>query len=125
MIERGTGNLTFFTRSAGVGNHDADFKREIKSIGCTVQIVRGDVTNAEDVARAMGETPAPLRGIIQMFMVLRDQTFDGIDIGDWNAVTMSKVQETWNLHNTVLEKGLDLDFFLLFSSLSGTLGQVG
>ena len=92
---------------------------------CTVQLVRGDVTNADDVARAVDGTLAPLKGIVQMSMVLRDQMFDGMNIKDWNAVTQPKVQGTWNLHNAALSRNLDLEFFLLFSSLSGILGQVG
>ncbi|PTB42734.1 hypothetical protein M441DRAFT_166252 [Trichoderma asperellum CBS 433.97] len=125
MVQRGARNLSFLSRSAGSGEHDADFVREIESMGCTVQLVKGDVTNAGDVTRAVDGVLAPLKGIVQMSMVLRDQMFDGMSIEDWNAVTKPKVQGTWNLHNATLSKGIDLDFFLLFSSLSGIVGQVG
>jgi aryl carrier-like protein len=124
MVEHGAKNLTFLSRSAGSANH-ADFVREIQSMGCTVQLVQGDVTSPEDVARAVEASPAPLKGIVQMSMVLRDQMFEGMNIEDWNAVTQPKVQGTWNLHKVALSKDLALDFFLLFSSLSGILGQVG
>ncbi|KAF2713296.1 hypothetical protein K504DRAFT_398387 [Pleomassaria siparia CBS 279.74] len=125
MVQHGARNLTFLSRSAGSGAHDADFVRELESMGCTVQLVRGDVTNAEDVTRAVNGVLAPLKGIVQMSMVLRDQMFDGMSIEDWNAVTRPKVQGTWNLHNAASSKNIDLDFFLLFSSLSGIVGQVG
>ena len=125
MVEHGAKNLTFLSRSAGNGKHDADFAREIESMGCTVQMVHGDVANPDDVACAVDGMLAPVKGIIQMSMILRDQMFDEMNIKDWNAVTQPKVQGTWNLHNVALARGLDLDFFLLFSSLSGTLGQVG
>ncbi|KAI0505428.1 hypothetical protein F5B22DRAFT_524155 [Xylaria bambusicola] len=125
MVQRGARNLTFLSRSAGNGQHDMDFVREIESMGCTIQLVRGDVTNADDVARAVNGTVAPLKGIVQMSMVLRDRMFDNMSFDDWNAVTQPKVQGTWNLHNITSAKGLDLDFFLLFSSLSGVIGQVG
>ncbi|KAI0429154.1 hypothetical protein F5Y09DRAFT_268995 [Xylaria sp. FL1042] len=125
MAERGARNFTFLSRSAGSGRHDADFVREMESMGCTIQLVRGDVTNADDVARAVNGTVAPLKGIVQMSMVLRDQMFDGMSLEDWNAVTRPKIQGTWNLHNITSAKQLDLDFFLLFSSLSGVVGQVG
>ncbi|KAM0254483.1 hypothetical protein ACHAQJ_006765 [Trichoderma viride] len=125
MVQHGARNLSFLSRSAGSGQHDADFVREIESMGCTVQLVRGDVTNAQDVSRAIDGVLAPLKGIVQMSMVLRDQMFDGMSIEDWNAVTKPKVRGTWNLHNATSSKGIDLDFFLLFSSLSGIVGQVG
>jgi hypothetical protein len=125
MVQRGARHLTFLSRSAGSGEHDADFVREMESMGCTVQLVKGDVTKAEDVARAVNGVPAPLKGIVQMSMVLRDQMFDSMNIQDWNAVTQPKVQGTWNLHHAALAGNVDLDFFLLFSSLSGIVGQVG
>ncbi|KAH8728017.1 hypothetical protein GQ44DRAFT_757464 [Phaeosphaeriaceae sp. PMI808] len=125
MVERGAKNLIFLSRSAGSGKHDADFVKEIESMGCSVQLVRGDVSNASDVAHAIDGALEPVKGIVQMSMVLRDQMFEGMNIDDWNAVTRPKVQGTWNLHDVSLSRNLDLDFFLLFSSLSGVLGQVG
>jgi aryl carrier-like protein len=41
---------------------------------------------------------------------------------DWQTVIGPKVQGTWNLHDTL---GKDLDFFVLFSSFSGLVGQPG
>ncbi|KAL2074713.1 hypothetical protein VTL71DRAFT_8492 [Oculimacula yallundae] len=125
MVERGARSLTFLARSAGHGLHDESFRRELESMGCSVQLVRGDVTNADDVARAMDGVLAPLKGIVQMSMVLRDRMFKDMSIEEWKDVTGPKVQGTWNLHTAALSRGLDLDFFLLFSSLSGILGQVG
>ncbi|KAF9694091.1 hypothetical protein EKO04_007724 [Ascochyta lentis] len=125
MVQHGARNLSFLSRSAGTGKHDAEFVREIESMGCTVQLVRGDVTNAEDVSRAVEGTTAPLKGVVQMSMVLRDQMFDGMSIEDWEAVTKPKIQGTWNLHNAVCANRTGLDFLLLFSSVSGIVGQVG
>lgn len=125
MAQRGARNFTFLARSAGNGAHDADLVVELESMGCTVQLVRGDVSNPDDVTRAVNTVVAPLRGVVQMSMVLRDQMFDGMSIEDWNAVTRPKVQGTWHLHNATVTSGCKLDFFLLFSSLSGIIGQVG
>ena len=125
MVQHGARNLTYLSRSAGGGKHDAKFVREIESMGCSVQLVRGDVTKAEDVARAVDGTTAPLKGIVQMSMLLRDQMFDDMSFEDWNTVTAPKVEGTWNLHNVTVSRGLSLNFFLLFSSLSGVLGQIG
>lgn len=40
---------------------------------------------------------------------------------DWEAVVKPKVQGTWNLHNALANHSLD--FFLLFGSMAGLLGQ--
>jgi aryl carrier-like protein len=37
----------------------------------------------------------------------------------------AKVQGTWNLHHATLAAGIKLDFFILFSSMSGVTGQAG
>lgn len=42
---------------------------------------------------------------------------------DWQATIAPKVQGTWNLHSAI--QGKNLDFFVLFSSLSGIIGQIG
>jgi aryl carrier-like protein len=125
MVQHGARNLTFLSRNAGNGDHDQDFVHELESMGCAVQLVRGSVTNPEDVILAVEGTVAPLKGIIQMSMVLRDQAFSRMTIDEWDSATQPKVQGTWNLHNVTQAHGLDLDFFILFSSLSGILGQPG
>jgi hypothetical protein len=43
-------------------------------MGCEVQLVRGSVTAAADVTRAVAASPRPLKGILQMTMVLHDQS---------------------------------------------------
>ncbi|KAL4860998.1 hypothetical protein BDV12DRAFT_191373 [Aspergillus spectabilis] len=81
-------------------------------MGCSVQLVQGDMTNPDD-------------GVIQMSMVLRDQMFDGMSLEDWHAVLQPKVQGTWNLHEATLSRNVNLDLLVLFSSLSGIVGQTG
>ncbi|XPS74000.1 hypothetical protein M3J09_006128 [Ascochyta lentis] len=58
-------------------------------------------------------------------MVLHDVAFPSMSFGDWQTVTQPKVKGTWNLHNVSVNLGLELDFFLLFSSWSGLVGQWG
>lgn len=41
----------------------------------------------------------------------------------WDTVVQPKVQGTWNLHHALLDQ--KLDFFVLFSSLAGLVGQIG
>ncbi|RYC94339.1 hypothetical protein BFJ63_vAg2945 [Fusarium oxysporum f. sp. narcissi] len=64
-------------------------------------------------------------GIIQISMVLRDRMFEDMTFQEWEMTTRPKAQGTWNLHNASLAVKCPLDFFLLFNSLSGILGQVG
>ncbi|KAI1460402.1 fatty acid synthase S-acetyltransferase [Annulohypoxylon moriforme] len=125
MVDHGARELVYLSRSAGEGSTDGIFINELKSMNCDVKLVKGDVTNLEDVARAVSSATHPLKGIIQMSMVLRDQNFEAMTFDEWNAVVVPKVQGTWNLHNATMTAGANLDFFVLFSSLSGIIGQPG
>jgi aryl carrier-like protein len=123
MIQHGARNLTFLSRSAGTTEQDKLFIQEIESMDCKIHLVRGSVTNRADVSRAVAESPCPLKGVLQMTMVLHDQAWEKMTIDEWNGATAPKVQGTWNLHNET--RSQNLDFFILFSSLSGITGQPG
>jgi aryl carrier-like protein len=127
MVQNGARNLTFLTRGGGNRPQDQGFVDELKSMGCTVKLERGDVTDADNVLMAVDASNelAPLKGVMQLSMVLRDKAFERMSLEDWTYVMKPKVNGTWNLHNATLEKGCDLDFLLLFSSISGTIGQAG
>ena len=125
MVEHGARNLIYLSRHAGKNPQDEHFVKELSSMGCQAQLVRGSVTNAEDVRKALKEAMCPVKGILQMSMVLRDESFSKMTYQQWNEACAPKVQGTWNLHNASISEGLDLDFFVLMSSLSGTIGNPG
>jgi hypothetical protein len=125
MVERGARHLIFLSRSAGHGEKDQAFFKELESQGCSTCAIKGSVVRMEDVVRAVaaaGEAQ-PLRGVFNMSMILRDQSFANISYQDRTEVVDPKTRGTWNLHNACV--GLPLDFFILFSSLSGVMGQPG
>lgn len=125
MVEHNARNLIFLSRSAGIREEDQEFARELESQGCTVQLVKGSVTEYSDVQRAIEQAKAPIKGILQMSMVLRDQAFLRMTHEEWNTAVQPKVLGTWNLHHAVGAAGQKLDFFVLFSSMSATIGQPG
>ncbi|KAJ4411015.1 Type I Iterative PKS [Gnomoniopsis sp. IMI 355080] len=123
MAENHACELVFLTRSAGEDVKHSKFVAELESMGCRVTLVKGDVTVREDVDRAVAAASLPLKGVIQMSMVLRDQNFESMTFEEWTAASAPKVQGTWNLHRSTAR--CNLDFFVLFSSLSGIVGQPG
>lgn len=125
MAQRGARYITFMSRHAGDSASDMDHVRRLESMGCFVQLARGSVANAKDVADAIIGAPKPLKGVMQLSMVLRDQSLSRMTIDDWNDATNPKIQGTWNLHDALQARGLEVDFFVLMSSLSGIFGQVG
>ncbi|KAF5239311.1 hypothetical protein FANTH_10014 [Fusarium anthophilum] len=125
LVEHGAKELVYFSRNAGQGPTDSIFVAELESMGCDVKLVQGDVTKFEDVDKAVNVAALPLKGVIQMSLVLRDQLFADMTFDQWQAATRPKVQGTWNLHEATVRSGAHLDFFLMFSSISGAIGNPG
>jgi acyl carrier protein len=78
-----------------------------------------------DVNRAMYAALTAIKGIIHMSMILSDQAFPNMTTDHWGSVTKPKVTGAWNLHEASRARKMNLSFFILFSSLSGVLGQPG
>lgn len=124
MAEHGARSLAFLSRSANATCSDtAAFIDELSALGCNAQVIAGDVTRLEDVCRVKRESLLPVAGVIQMSMVLRDGLFAQSTHEDWQAVAAPKVEGTWNLHEAFSIDGLD--FFVMFSSISGIVGNPG
>ncbi|KAI8177403.1 Highly reducing polyketide synthase FUM1 [Colletotrichum sp. SAR 10_75] len=87
--------------------------------------VKGNVTSLADIEKAIATSQKPIRGVINMSMTLRDQGFTKMTHEEWTTAVDPKVLGTWNLHNACVSSGFELDFFLLFSSISGIVGQKG
>ncbi|KAI1211603.1 uncharacterized protein F4807DRAFT_473071 [Annulohypoxylon truncatum] len=123
MVEHGAKHLTFLSRGAGKKPHEVALVRALEDAQCSVSVIAGSVTNFKDVVRAVSQSHAPIAGVIQLSMVLRDHLFTDMPFEDWDAVTRPKIQGTWNLHEALL--GQPLDFFVMFSSFTGLIGQRG
>ncbi|KAF5855558.1 hypothetical protein ETB97_008996 [Aspergillus alliaceus] len=121
MVERGARHLTYLSPSAGQKHHS--FIQELEEQGCHVSCVSGSVERMKDVERAASQCTRPLAGVLQMSAVLKDRMFKDMSYNEWISCLAPKVSGTWNLH-TALEK-TNLDFFVVFSSVSGTCGNPG
>ncbi|RYP68709.1 hypothetical protein DL771_006510 [Monosporascus sp. 5C6A] len=121
FVRNGAKSLVFLSRSGRSEKHE-NFCKELEVMGCRVQVFQGSVADAEDVKRAVAKACAPIRGVINLSMALQDRAIDTMSYEDWYTAIRPKVDGTWNLHNSL---GSDLDFFILFSSTSGLVGQYG
>lgn len=126
MVQQGARNLIFLSRSADKnGQQHQGFIKEIESMGSTVQCVQGNVARQADVERAIDGALAPVKGILNMTIALADEAFLRMTIEDWNTSVEPKVRGTWNILEIAKSHGLELDFVVLISSLSGIVGQTG
>ncbi len=98
---------------------------ELQALGASVSVAACDVADREQV-RALLEGVAPQRplvGVVHAAGVLDDALVGSLTRERVHGVMAPKVGGAWHLHE--LTEGLDLRAFVLFSSLSGTLGNAG
>src|SRR5262249_61336377 len=74
------------------------------------------------IPRLAGELP-PLRGVLHSVMVLDDALLTGLDRQRLGTVLAGKALGAWHLHE--LTRHVPLDAFVLFSSATSFLGNVG
>ncbi|KAH0423585.1 hypothetical protein CcaCcLH18_12055 [Colletotrichum camelliae] len=127
LVERGARELIFFSRSAeqSAKSHPEYFE-ELRALGCTVRAISGSVNDTNDVVNVVHSAKRPIAGLLQAAMVLQDTNIVDMNFEQWQTTVDPKVQGTWNLHNALQQyQSEPLDFFFLFSSLSGLGGQIG
>lgn len=125
MVERGAKHLIFFSRSAGSVTSEDPYIKELAARGCSVQTFSGSISNLADVKKVVASAAKPIAGILQASMVLSDASLGEMTFEQWQTALLPKVQGTWNLHEALLAQKQPLDFFFLFSSVSGIGGQWG
>jgi myxalamid-type polyketide synthase MxaC len=98
----------------------------LEQTGAHLVVMSGDVSQAADVTRIIGEidqTLPPLRGIIHAAGVLADGVLLLQDWARFAAVFAPKVEGAWHLHAATSDR--ELDFFAMFSSITALLGMPG
>lgn len=123
MMTRGARHFVFLGRSGADKPSAQQLVSRLEQAGATVGVVRGDVSQAADVTAAVSACLATGRqvgGVVQAAMGLHEALFTRMPNKAWHTGIEPKWQGTWNLHNAL--EGQQLDFFLLTSSVSGTVG---
>ncbi len=93
--------------------------------GVSVQTVQADIADYEAVKTAIAqlENQFSLKGIIHAAGVLADGLLQNQTVERFQQVCAPKVSGAWNLHECT--QNLELDFFVLFSSVASLLGSPG
>jgi thioester reductase-like protein len=123
MTALGARHIALMSRSGPRDEAAAEAIARLRANGVQVLDIRGDVTSFEDVRQALEQASqpnAPLRGIFHCAMVLNDQFIRDLDEAAFDLAFQPKLAGAWNLH--VASRGMEIDHFVLFSSLSALLG---
>ncbi|MFF7756318.1 SDR family NAD(P)-dependent oxidoreductase [Streptomyces sp. NPDC007971] len=95
---------------------------ELASGGTSVQVVACDAADRDQLAGVLRGVPS-LSGVVHAAGVLDDGVVGSLTAERLEAVMRPKVDAAWHLHE--LTRHLDLDTFVLFSSIAGVWGNPG
>jgi acyl transferase domain-containing protein/acyl carrier protein len=103
----------------------AELEAELTDLGVRVTVARCDVTDREQLAGLLAAVPAdaPLSAVLHTAAVLDDGIVDAVTPDRLHTVAAPKCLAA--VHLDELTRDLDLDAFVLFSSVAGTTGNAG
>ncbi|WP_435865409.1 SDR family NAD(P)-dependent oxidoreductase, partial [Streptomyces malaysiensis] len=97
-----------------------ELKAELVDIGAQVTVAACDAADREALAHLL-ESLDGLTAVVHAAGVLDDGLLDNLDAERFATVYRAKAKAAWHLHE--LTRGRELDAFVLFSSLAGSLGN--
>ncbi len=126
LVQAGVRHLALVGRST---THDEKVLARVDDLraqGAEVLVESVDVTSrtqVEGLLNKIGDSFPPLRGVLHCAMVLDDALLSDLDEKRFANALRVKVLGAWNLHE--LTRDLPLDAFVLFSSATSFIGNVG
>jgi NADPH:quinone reductase-like Zn-dependent oxidoreductase/SAM-dependent methyltransferase/acyl carrier protein len=124
LVKRGARHLVLSGRSGAATAEAEAFLGDLRNQGIQVQVLKADVSSAEEVSRlirTIREGAQPLRGIFHLAMVIDDAPMESLTPERLRGVMAPKAFGAWLLHKEALD--LELDCFVMFSSVSGIFGN--
>ncbi|MEZ4732264.1 MAG: type I polyketide synthase [Caldilineaceae bacterium] len=133
LVEQGARHLVLMGRSQPKAVARTKIE-EWSAQGVIVTIAQGDVSRAADIAAALAaiDPQFPLSGVVHAAGLLADAILFNQRWSQFEQVLRPKVWGAWHLHSLIDASQSDradavpnLDFFVLFSSAAGLLGNRG
>lgn len=124
MVTRGAKHIAFMSRSGRNPDNEA-FLAELEASGCSTQVFQGSVEDPDTVKSVILQLSKPLAGVLHLAMKLKDAWVRELTYEDWQEVQGPRVRGAWNVHNALLETKTDVDFFVMYGSFSGLVGNWG
>ena len=123
MVSCGARKLVVISRSGAKSIEAQQLVEEFRKAGVSIQVFKADACDRHAISTALAEirSYSPIRGTINMAMVLADVPFAEMTGVQWDMALRIKVDSSWILHEETLND--KLDFFLLFSSIASVLGN--
>ncbi len=126
LAKRGAQHLVLTGRKGAEAEGAPEFLAELRSSGTDALAVAADVGTAGGVAAVMEAVRTSgrvLKGVFHLAMVIDDAPLADLTPGRMATVMRPKALGAWLLHEATT--GMDLDAFVLFSSVSSVFGNPG
>jgi hypothetical protein len=103
----------------------ADLADELADLGADVTVAACDASDRTALAAVLAAIPEehPLTAVVHVAGVVDDAVFADLTEERLDGVLAAKLDAAWHLHE--LTRDLDLDAFVLYSSVAGLLGTAG
>ncbi|MEV8443541.1 SDR family NAD(P)-dependent oxidoreductase [Actinosynnema sp. NPDC051121] len=123
LVDRGARRLVLVGRRGQASPEARDLTAELAARGVRVDVHAADVTDRSAMAAVFASVPAghPVRGVVHAAMALDDRPLDELDDRAFHTAVDPKLRGALVLDE--LTDGLDLDFFVLYSSGAALVGN--
>jgi acyl carrier protein len=125
LVEQGARSIVLVGRRAA-GSEAAAAIAGLRAAGARIDVLEADIAKESDASRLAAFLDAglpPLRGVLHAAGVLDDGVLLQQTAERFERVLAPKVMGAWNLHR--MTRTRDLDFFVLFSSVTAWWGTPG
>ncbi len=126
LADGGTRDLVLTSRRGPMAAGVAELAAGLAARGASVRLAACDVTERNDLAgvlESVSRAGVRLRGVVHTAGVLDDAVLMALTPDRVESVLRPKINGAWHLHE--LTAGLDLESFVLFSSVAGVWGAAG
>ncbi|MFJ1749731.1 type I polyketide synthase [Streptomyces sp. NPDC088116] len=125
LASRGAEHLVLVSRRGARAPGAEELREELTALGARVTLADCDITDRAALAAVLADLPedAPLSGVVHTAGVLDDGLVTDLTPERLAGILAAKAGAARHLHE--LTANLELDMFVLFSSIAGVLGSAG
>ena len=127
MSQAGAKHIVLIGRNPTIDSKTSKKLKFIKNKGANAHVVKCDVSDYKSLKKLFKDLKeiGTIKGIIHAAGTIDDGIVLQQNIERFLTTTYAKVLGSWNLHTLSIEESMDLDFFVMFSSIVSTIGNVG
>ncbi len=127
LADAGAEHLLLASRRGPAAPGAPELEAELTARGVRVTVAACDTADRDDLARLLAAVPSdvPLRGVVHAAGVLDDGVLDSLGVDRFESVLRAKAESARHLDELTRAAGRQLSLFVMFSSITGVLGNAG